>query len=373
MSRTHYDVLGLPMNANAEEIRAAYRSLAKKFHPDVSSDPDAPDRFVELQNSYEILGDPQKKVAYDTQLLKQMVEVKPAPPRTKPKSAAKPAPKPAPPKNAQQRAAEVQMQVAPDILRMTGFITQGRIAEAEKLAQKVSARDPQHPVPYAVLGDVARLRGDLNKAAKFYALAAQMDPKNSTYLRKHEEVISAIKQLEFRQAKVVNPTKSRTGPISVAMLVLLAGGTYVMFGDQKPMFAGIGVINTWTLGLFVMLIVCGITFGSVLALSGMLTPFQANHGTATGTVAPPILLGMVAVVNFWFATMLYGLVAISQDSFNSSTSRVIGISAMITLFFTVICAATQHINGWQVLIWGGNMVYISALCGWMVTDGLTEV
>jgi hypothetical protein len=47
--RDYYDVLGLKKGASEDEIRKAYRSLAKKYHPDVSSEPDAESKFKEVQ------------------------------------------------------------------------------------------------------------------------------------------------------------------------------------------------------------------------------------------------------------------------------------------------------------------------------------
>lgn len=62
----YYDVLGIPRSASTEQIRSAYRRLAKKYHPDVAGkDPSASDRFKEVQEAYEVLSDTQKKQQYD--------------------------------------------------------------------------------------------------------------------------------------------------------------------------------------------------------------------------------------------------------------------------------------------------------------------
>ncbi len=64
--RSPYDVLGVPRSATAEEIKRAYRKLAKAHHPDRNADdPRAKDRFAELNAAYEILGDPDKKAQFD--------------------------------------------------------------------------------------------------------------------------------------------------------------------------------------------------------------------------------------------------------------------------------------------------------------------
>ncbi|MCR5795824.1 MAG: molecular chaperone DnaJ [Solobacterium sp.] len=63
--RDYYEILGVSRNADENEIKRAYRSLAKKYHPDVNSAPDAADKFKEINEAYEVLSDPQKRQNYD--------------------------------------------------------------------------------------------------------------------------------------------------------------------------------------------------------------------------------------------------------------------------------------------------------------------
>ena len=63
--RDYYEVLGVDKNASEAEIKSAFRKLAKKYHPDVSKEPDAAEKFKEAQEAYAVLSDSTKRSQYD--------------------------------------------------------------------------------------------------------------------------------------------------------------------------------------------------------------------------------------------------------------------------------------------------------------------
>jgi molecular chaperone DnaJ len=64
-NRDYYEVLGIPKTASQEEIKQAFRKLARQFHPDVNKDHDAEDKFKEINEAYSVVSDPEKRSRYD--------------------------------------------------------------------------------------------------------------------------------------------------------------------------------------------------------------------------------------------------------------------------------------------------------------------
>ncbi len=63
--RDYYEVLGVDRNATKQEIKKAYRRLARKYHPDVNKSPDAEEKFKEVKEAYEVLSNDEKRAQYD--------------------------------------------------------------------------------------------------------------------------------------------------------------------------------------------------------------------------------------------------------------------------------------------------------------------
>ncbi|MEU5294687.1 J domain-containing protein [Streptomyces umbrinus] len=65
MARDFYEVLGVSRTADRDEIQQAYRTLARKYHPDVNKDPQAEERFKEINEAFSVLSDPEQRARYD--------------------------------------------------------------------------------------------------------------------------------------------------------------------------------------------------------------------------------------------------------------------------------------------------------------------
>ncbi len=75
MKTSFYHILEIPFNATPEEIRAAYFEAARRYHPDVNPDPNARQKFLQIQEAYETLSNVKKRAAYDEQLPADLKEV----------------------------------------------------------------------------------------------------------------------------------------------------------------------------------------------------------------------------------------------------------------------------------------------------------
>lgn len=65
MPRDYYEILGVPRNASKDQVKKAFRGLARRYHPDVSEDPDAESKFKEINEAYAVLSDDEKRSRYD--------------------------------------------------------------------------------------------------------------------------------------------------------------------------------------------------------------------------------------------------------------------------------------------------------------------
>ena len=66
-SGDYYEVLGVPRDADTKTIKNAFRQLARRYHPDASTEPDAEQRFKEIAEAYGVLSDPARRASYDAQ------------------------------------------------------------------------------------------------------------------------------------------------------------------------------------------------------------------------------------------------------------------------------------------------------------------
>lgn len=367
MAKNHYEVLGIKQTSTPDDIKSAYRRLVLKYHPDRSSDPKAADIFMALTESYNILSDPDSRKEYDRLLLVEKLRAShPSQPKVQ---TAKPKVPPAHQKPTKPKATTKSVSVTAEVTRLSVLFSRGQYGEAEKLAIRIRHQDSRQPLPYAVLSEIARSRGDLREAERLLALAVQMDPRNEIYRARYEELVRGRKEESKEPAKIDAKSIEVVAPLAGGAMVILAM-VYLALANELPILSNLSLISTWTLGFIAMALICGVTVGAALSIGGYLDRFNAMLVNSLGRISPVIALATIAVVNFWLAAALYLIMSLIQRSFNFSLNRIVASTAATVGALALSCAVSTSVQGWQAFIWGGNLVYIGALCGWMTTDAL---
>ncbi|MBI1331816.1 MAG: DnaJ domain-containing protein [Armatimonadetes bacterium] len=368
MAQDHYRTLGVSRNATAAEIKSAYRKIALAHHPDRSQTLQSSEIFLKATEAYEVLGDPDRRKQYDVFADAERRRPTQTPP-TQTQTQPKPQPKP------QSRSEAKVSTIAADVTKLTLIFTRGQYNESEKLARQILQKDGKQPIPYAVLGDIARAKGNLDEAAKMYAYAAQMDPRNPIYQQRHEELIRTHKPGRSVGDAATKASQKSVMTAIVGVLLVLSSALYVMLANEPAIAPGISLVSTWTLGLAIMLFLSGVSAGAVLCAGNYIDRFNASTVTATGKVSSPIVtLTTVAIVNFWAAAALYGAVCIAQRGYTYSHLRFVVAIAVTTLVMVGASAlSVARFEPGQVLLWGGNITYLGGICGWMVADSFKRI
>jgi curved DNA-binding protein CbpA len=364
--RTHYEVLGVPENATQDQIRSAYRKLVLQYHPDRSGTKSTTDIFVEIVEAYSVLSNPTRRANYDAILRVRREQresarrssAQPQPPRWEPQP---PSSAPPPSSPAAERRWAVQLNEA-----MAAF-SRGRLDRAESIVRQVLNADYRIALAHAILGDVLRERGDLEGALTHYAYAIQFDPQNQTYQRRY----FGIQHRGTRAERAPRSAQRTILPMIVATAVTCFCLGYIVFAKEPA--AGLpAFVGTWTVGLLVMLFLNGVALGAALSLTEAVDACDVVMRTSTGKLSRGAALGIIAVVNFWAAAALYLLLSIVQDTFTPTLSRVLTLVGLLTACYAVASAMTETIAWPQTLVWGGNLIYLGVLGGWVVADAFRE-
>jgi hypothetical protein len=379
MAQDHYKVLGVSRNATGNDIKSAYRKIVLAHHPDKSPSRESAEIFLRATEAYDVLGDPDKRKHYD--VVRENEHRRVAQAQSRPQARPQPsAPGPTPktqskPQTQTGGKGGGVMTVAADVTRLTLIFTRGQYSESEKLAKSILTKDNRQPIPYAVLGDIARAKGNLDEAAKMYAFAAQMDPRNPVYQQRHEELINTARGKLGPSGKRMDTEGKPVMTIIVGSILLLSAALYVMIAREIPIMPSFGLVSTWTLGLCVMVFLSGVSMGALLCASSVLDRFSVSTTNSIGKISSPMIaLTSIAVVNFWAAAVLYGAICLAQKGSNINHVRFVGAIAITTLLMAGAASfSVSSISPGQVLLWGGNLCYIGGICGWMVSDSFKKI
>ncbi len=352
--KSHYEILGIVETATLDEVKAAYRKLALKLHPDTSDDPKTTEVFMRVSEAYQVLSDNERRANYDVALeyqRRQSSQKSAQPTFENPTTKVKP-----------NRSPDISARIA----EAAGLFAQGKFERAEIVANAVLRMDSKMAMPHAILGDISRTRGDLKGALQHYAYAVQFEPNNLTFQRRYEQIFRQVGEID-KYGKVEQKSVS-TSPLWIASLLSAGAMSYVAIGRESPIFPNLQLVSSWTVGLIVMMFICGVVFGAALSITQTVDRWESVARGSSGKLSPAAALGLVAIVNFWASGLLYCMLGLLQNSFTFSMSRLLTVVALMTLSFALMSNLSPTVLWQQTLLWGGNVVYLGALCGWAVAD-----
>jgi len=346
-NQTHYAALGVPENATEKEIRSAYRRLVLRLHPDRTGTGSTTEQFMRVNEAYQVLIDRERRIEYDRFLALRRERETAVPPR-------------------QPGWRPPQANPAAILIEAANALSHGNFDRAKQFADQVLLIEPANAIAHAILGDVARSRENLQLALKHYAFAIQFDPFNRTYQRRYEDLFRLV-----NSARTSNraSAQARSGA-AIVVTSLLSGFMlcYVAIARETPMLENVPLISSWSVGLFVMLFVNGVILGSALSMSQTVDRWESVMRSSSGRLAPAAALGLVAVVNFWASALLYVFLGLLQNSFTFSMSRLVTAVAVLTLSYGLMSHYSPTIIASQTVLWGGNVLYVGCLCGWIIAD-----
>lgn len=362
MAKDLYEVLGVVSTATSNEIRTAYRKLVLKVHPDHSDDPNSPALFMEITQAYEILSDTKRRRDYDEAVrlrsqVRNDIQARKAGMYTQQAESR--------PKTNLRSSADKQSLLNNEIQRMTVLYTRGQLDQAKGVAEKILAIDAQQHLPYAILGDIAVSRGQIATASKMFAYAAQMDPMNPTYFKRHTEMLELLtKSTDMSGSK---QEIDGSGYFLIAVGVLI-GPVVLLVVPAGPSMQGLGPLNALNLPIALASILAGLLSGIAWAMSGLINRFSIVNLTVTGKISPGLLCYPFMLFNYWAGVAIYLLQGVVTGSFNKSAARVVIGCSLLTILLSLATFATGKGDGTEVAIWSGVLVYTTSMLGWALAE-----
>ncbi len=365
--QNHYETLGLSMHATQEAIRRRYRELVRQYHPDVNPSPQAKEKFLQIQEAYQVLSDPERRRHYDALLRLRMGEPPSArysQPRTASRSHA------AEPSRSQQSRASAD-ELRRVILQAERAFLQGRMQDALYWAKQATRLAPRHAKGHEIIGDVYRTQGHYDAALNAYTYAIQLDPNNPDLQRKLESLLALTRARPTAPPSPVLrhlPALKLPPEWKLYAAQSLGWGAVLFLLMLAYTVPGTPMLLHWSLNLVVYLGLAGFLAGFLMAVSRWVAPIGdafpwRRRGGQIG--AGGVFLGLSAFC-FPLAVLLYTLLALTQGGLSRSVTRVFVVGSALTLGFALL-----YPHDWfHTALFGGNLLFLSLMGGWYLADTL---
>lgn len=392
--KTHYQVMGLAETASPDDIKKAFRKLAREYHPDLHRDrPEMHEVFVRISQAYEVLSDPSRRAAYDLDLRTQArrdterrsggfgsASYSQAAAGAGARSAA--GTSTTGPNAARNEKARLEKEKKRQTINKVMddarlAFARGHLTEARRLCQEVLEVSRMGDA-YLMLGDIAARQGRWNAAVDNYTLAMQLMPNDPRIRRKFEEAVAQMGSGGRRSGGVRGPLGGQVSPgnrMSYQLGLACFGCAvilFLMFWAPNLVTPKLDwpFVEDWTVAHFASMVVVGFLAGAVLSSATLVDTFHAQLVVPTigpGKIHVPIglILGTLGVIFFPLAVAAYALIAYLQDGHSPSIVGMLVTVVLLVFGFWIVAAPEAQ---GQTLLMGGNVVFIASLFGWLIGD-----
>lgn len=354
-SRNYYEILGLPRNASSAQIKRKYKELVRKYHPDVAKDKKmAHQLFIQITEAYQVLSNTEQRKSYDASLNSFASSSAQSTRSTTTSSS-------------QSGSYDEAAQLLKDA--QWSYI-QRRFNDAARFCKESIRMNPGNAKAYGVLGDIYRAQNKVNGAVNAYSMALQYNPNDREVEKKLTDLIGK---------RISHDNTLRAAPPSNAKLIVLnmIGWTFVIFlimligvmpGKPIPWLKYyIPQVAGWSWNMVGLMAAASVVAGILLAAGGFIRHPDEElvlQGTAGEWAMVPTGILLLLGSGFFFlgAAAFYMVVGLIQSSISRSVMIVFaGVIGVVLLTAIVFQSA-----GKQVLLFGGNVAFLSAMIGWYI-------
>ncbi|MBX3097366.1 MAG: DnaJ domain-containing protein [Fimbriimonadaceae bacterium] len=375
---THYEVLGIPQDANEETIRAAYRKAAREFHPDVNPAPEARASFEAASLAYETLTDTERRKAYDAiirvkserdraeEIRANMARIREERERNREADLARKADERREDHmRATQTRATDQIRIMADT--MNELASQGRMEEADRTAAQILQLDAKFAPAYAVRAEWALQRGNARAATQFMAFAAQNAPHIAAYEQKYRQLLGRG-AAEAKPNEMAAETEASASPLVGAGFLAAALAFYPVLATEPLLMPDVSAINQWTVGTVTTLIVAGFGLGLAGAWKRFLSPMSYHLGPSSQAVAPLTWLIISAPFSLWLSAIGLAIMFWRSRALPPAVGRALALCIATVAIFALVGMLRGPDYAMQTALWGGNLAAVGLFLGWWMGD-----
>jgi curved DNA-binding protein CbpA len=396
----HYAVLGLQSGASADAIKRRFRELARKYHPDVSTEPDAAMRFRAINEAYQVLGDHLRRADYDAFVNRTTTSPsQPSSSRTEARATGKPhQSQPRPEANRKQEPTSSQkVEMAQELMKEAHNAAKWRrMKEAELFCREALKLDRKCSPAYDLLGDLYQSRGRSEEAIAMYSYALQLDAKNAAIQRKFDRLTGAATtakrqpQSPKRPAQTAGSSRTREArPITVTRKVKRSPST-LPAASIKPLVNALGSIAfvalvalagrnpvasaaptfiplEWNLEIVLGLALAGAAMGILLRVNDLVgslaSDMRGGSSSQSGPPAGAIVAGF-SIVSIFVAGAVYIIAMSARGNGSRSIERAMGAAVGVAMIFALI----RPESFFQLAASGGSITFIALIGGWALAE-----